>query len=210
MNTSSDDAMSDSDAISNMVVVSTMLGETKEFPVGSVKNTRTFVKEWLGVSDVWLYQHAIEYALKDATILTPGTAYFAIPRNPEFDTSLLSACWRGNTEYVGNWIERGADVNAVDPNNHYTPLHYAVSLGLLPMTQLIIDNHPDVNVMTDTGLTPVHIACLYGLDVILTILLDTGADMTIIEATRGTPLHIAIGRNKSKCADILRSYGAVE
>jgi ankyrin repeat protein len=72
-------------------------------------------------------------------------------------------------------IERGADVNARDPQTVATPLYHAASWGRLPVVQLLLEKGADVNAKNKAGTTPLKAALDNGFEEIVALLRTRGA-----------------------------------
>jgi len=108
-------------------------------------------------------------------------------------TPLLVACRDGHTEIVAELLDRGADVNAVEPTFLAVPLHKAVYNGHAEITKLLAARADvDLNFQGATnGYTPLHDAIWHGYDDCATVLLDAGARTDIQGHDGLTPLDLA-------------------
>lgn len=60
---------------------------------------------------------------------------------------------------VKELIDSGANINKVDKNG-CTPLHYALSLGHVPVIKLLLSYNADVNIQDYDHFLPIHCACI--------------------------------------------------
>lgn len=137
----------------------------------------------------------------------------------------------GNAAFFGHWkvcdflIKQGANVNAVVPQTHETPLHAAVSKAGRPyyyyVVKLLVENGVDVNAKTlagtETGAfmrdvrtkgeTALHRAAAYCDERIISFLLEHGADKTIKDVHGNSPLTWASEHLRPGSILALLSYG---
>ncbi len=79
----------------------------------------------------------------------------------ELTVALMESARVGVTEVARLWIEKGADVNAVDTHNN-TPLHWAARFGRSETAKLLIECGCDITALNDEMLTPSEVAELHG------------------------------------------------
>jgi hypothetical protein len=137
----------------------------------------------------------------------------------------------GNAAFFGHWkvcdflINQGANVNALVPQTHETPLHAAVSKAGRPyyyyVVKLLVEKGADVNARTTAcmetgafmrdvrtkGETPLHWAAAYSDERIIAFLLEHGADKTIKDAHGNSPLTWACEHLRPGSILALLSYG---
>lgn len=93
-------------------------------------------------------------------------------------TPLHVACFFGNNDMSCLLIDKGADVNAKNPNN-VTPLALSCRSSSMYKTVVkLINNDADINVKSFLG-TPLSIACENNFDAAVLTLIDSGADINI-------------------------------
>ena len=88
-------------------------------------------------------------------------------------------------------IESGANVDAVDDENGWTPLHLASMKGHVEVAELLIRKGAIVNDVSDWGGAPLHWASGGGYVEVATLLVDNGANVNAINSHGWTPLHKA-------------------
>jgi ankyrin repeat protein len=100
----------------------------------------------------------------------------------DYSIALVDSTALGDVSMVRQLLDKGADVNIVDPLGR-TPLMYAVASDLLPLEEvkLLIDRGADVNATDkhklsgDSGLAVLDIARLHGETSIVQLLVKSGA-----------------------------------
>jgi ankyrin repeat protein len=97
--------------------------------------------------------------------------------NAQLFIALLDASRHGDVDRVRTLLDIGADVNAQDILDGYTPLHYAIAAGSNAVIQLLIDRSADIehdqNVVYQT---PLGTAVLTGNANLVKTLLEAGAN----------------------------------
>ena len=79
-------------------------------------------------------------------------------RDKDGSTPLHCAVWKGHHAVVEFMLERGADVNAQNQNDHWgtTPLHAAAHANQAAIAEMLIARGADVNALDLAGKTPLH------------------------------------------------------
>ncbi len=79
-------------------------------------------------------------------------------RDKDGSTPLHCAVWKGHQAAVELILERGADVNAQNQNEHWgtTPLHAAAHANQAAIAEMLIAKGADVNARDLAGKTPLH------------------------------------------------------
>ena len=79
-------------------------------------------------------------------------------RDKDGSTPLHCAVWKGHQAAVELLLERGADVNAQNQNDHWgtTPLHAAAHANQAAIAGMLIERGADVNARDLAGKTPLH------------------------------------------------------
>lgn len=91
-----------------------------------------------------------------------------------------------------------------------TPLHLAVSVGNLRVTEVLLLKRVDVNVVDKLGRSPLHLAVDRDDASITQLLVDAGADVNLQDGKGRTPLHITackgavnFGRQGKDCLSLI-------
>lgn len=87
-------------------------------------------------------------------------------------------------------IDNKVDVNAMDFNKNWTPLHYAAHLGSLECSKLLINNGASVNSKDCFGQTPLFLAIEQQQKECIQLLIDNGADVKAKDKYNQTLLHL--------------------
>lgn len=79
-------------------------------------------------------------------------------RDKDGSTPLHCAVWKGHQAAVEFMVERGADVNVQNQNDHWgtTPLHAAAHANQAAIAEMLIERGADVNARDLKGKTPLH------------------------------------------------------
>jgi ankyrin repeat protein len=77
-------------------------------------------------------------------------------RDSDGSTPLHCATWKGQEQIVAALLEAGADVNAVNQNEHWgtTPLHAAAHANQAAIAKLLLDHGADTRAKDMEGRTP--------------------------------------------------------
>ncbi|XP_076764170.1 ankyrin repeat domain-containing protein 40 isoform X1 [Xylocopa sonorina] len=70
---------------------------------------------------------------------------------------LKKAVWSGHTDVIQELLNLGVDVNARNPIDGWTPLHWACKKGFLDIAALLLKNGADKNIRSDIGETPAFV-----------------------------------------------------
>ncbi len=116
---------------------------------------------------------------------------------------------QSKADVIRRLIVRGA-INVNNPDEHgWTPLHWAIYLGLTPIVELLLDLHADINALAPLIGSALHIAILYADDAMVSLLVRRGANIESKNALGQTPrvLALEIG-NLALAGTISESYKA--
>ena|SRR5947209_5625682 len=106
-------------------------------------------------------------------------------------SSFIGAVRSGNVAEVRQLLAQGADPNAPEGVNHWTPLMHAVHKNQLGSVAALLDGHADPNRAVNGG-TPLMMAAGYGYTPIVRLLLARGADPRIRDLDGETAVDWAI------------------
>ena len=99
----------------------------------------------------------------------------------------MMAALKGQLDVARRLIAQGAAVNKTG----WTPLHYAASSGHMPMLELLLEHHADLNAPSPNGTTPLMMAAGYGSPEAVQRLLKAGADAQLRNQKGMTALDFA-------------------
>jgi ankyrin repeat protein len=128
-------------------------------------------------------------------------------------TPLHWAVIAGRTNLVFWLIEKGADVNAVDPFG-MTPLHKSAVFNRVPCAEALVAHGANVSVFGRKygalRLEPIHLASEEGQTDMIKFLLSHGADVNAPTegANRITSLHFAAAKGRTAAVEALMASGA--
>lgn len=113
-----------------------------------------------------------------------GTALFEHPQtqldqaNAVGETPLMMAALRGQTEWAGRLLDRGARLNGIDNGERpgWTALHYAAAGPDAKTVALLLARGARVDARAPNGTTPLMMAAQYGPEDAANQLLQKGAD----------------------------------
>ncbi len=119
-----------------------------------------------------------------------------------------------NIKMLKKLIELEVDVNAVEWNNHQSPLHYASKRSNMEAMDLLIKAGADVNQVDKYGYTPLHLTVKYAYNLnnrykyAIEKLTAAGADINKSANNGATPLYSAAQNNFTECVKLLIEKGA--
>ncbi|MGZ4811077.1 MAG: ankyrin repeat domain-containing protein [Thermoanaerobaculia bacterium] len=110
-----------------------------------------------------------------ASLFVLLVAACGVTRRPE-GSPLVGAARTGDVAMVRQLLARGADPNAPDGVNDWTPLLHAIHKAQPATIAALLDGGADVNRASPSGETPLMMAAGYGYSGIVKMLLSRGAD----------------------------------
>lgn len=119
--------------------------------------------------------------------------------------SVHDAVRTGNVLELEAMVKRGGSLNELDPDNKFTPLHWACHSGALECLHWLLWHGADLTVTTPQGWTPAHISAIRGQDSCIQALATSGASFNCRDQRGNTPAHLATAHGNSyTLASILR------
>jgi ankyrin repeat protein len=124
-------------------------------------------------------------------------------------TALHIAAHRGYPEIVAAVASHpGVELNTRITEQLFAPLHFAVMVGCILTTQVLIAAGADVNVRTAGGITPLCFAVLQNRIDAIKALIEAGADVNMREDAGRAPLHHAVANDNKITLRMLIAAGA--
>ena len=119
-------------------------------------------------------------------------------RNNSSQSGLMLACQNKAFKTVQVFINKKADVNAMDASG-WTALHFASKSGCFESLKLILEQDADVNANTNKGQCSIHIAAEEGNLECLKILTDSNGDVDSKDKLGRTPSHCSAENGTLDC-----------
>ena len=110
-----------------------------------------------------------------------------------------------NFDIAVEFINRGADVNAVD-NENATPLMYAASGNAKKILNLLIEHNADINIQTKSGYTALILAAMHNHINIVKILIKNKADVSARDGYGRRCLYYADENWNAEMYEIFSKY----
>lgn len=107
-----------------------------------------------------------------------------------FETALMAAADKADTETVTLLLRKGADVHAVGPGQ-MTALHRAAAVGADEVTAALLSGGADPNRRAKGGDTPLIVAIRDGHGTCVSVLVDRGANPNLVNNARESPMLFA-------------------
>ncbi len=117
---------------------------------------------------------------------------------------LIAAVYRDDTDTVIDLINRGMDVNSVDPAGN-TLLHVAARNGNVRLLEILLKGKANPNARNRVGDSPLMLAAYNGKQPAIDFLLTAGAELN---HTGWTPLHYAVFAEQAEMVAYLLQKGA--
>lgn len=118
---------------------------------------------------------------------------------------LFKAIAEQSTQDIRKYLQKGADVNAIDKNGS-TPLQHTIVNNNFDLTKLLILYNADVN--NNNNWNSLLYATKLGFTEIAKLLIENGADVNKKDKENNTPLHIAVQNNSLELVKLLIEKGA--
>ncbi|CQD08614.1 ankyrin repeat domain protein [Wolbachia endosymbiont wPip_Mol of Culex molestus] len=123
-------------------------------------------------------------------------------------TLLTIAAENGHASVVEVLLKAEANVNAVDSNKWFTPLHVAAENGHASVVEVLLKAKANVNAVGIEGCTPLHVAAENGHASVVEVLLKAEANVNAVGIEGCTPLHFAAGNGHVDIVNLLLEKGA--
>ncbi|XP_066908001.1 serine/threonine-protein phosphatase 6 regulatory ankyrin repeat subunit B-like [Halyomorpha halys] len=107
-----------------------------------------------------------------------------------------------NIDVLKTLLDYGDNINRTGCNN-ITALHLAIERNNTKLTEFLLSNNADPNVMSEEGYTPLDVAFLKSSEEIINLLLDKGAKVEDNSFLRSKILFDAISKKVLKLAELL-------
>ena len=153
-----------------------------------------------GDHGLFLALKSSSWAVADALINAPKIDLEA--RNAKDESALMIAVLKGQLVLAEKLIDKGADVNKPG----WTPLHYAATLGHVPLINLLLDHDAYIDASSPNDSTPLMMAAMYGTPQAVKVLLESGADPTIKNASGLTALDFSYRAQSEDSAQIISAF----
>jgi ankyrin repeat protein len=112
---------------------------------------------------------------------------------PAVEQNLREAASRDDVATVRQILNSGTkfDINATNPDDEKTALHYAVERDNIEIVRMLLDAKADPNIKNEFGDTPLAFAAASGSEELIEALIEGGADLTIEDDVDFTPFERA-------------------
>ncbi|KAJ7256360.1 ankyrin repeat-containing domain protein [Mycena rebaudengoi] len=121
------------------------------------------------------------------------------------DIALAAAAERGHLEIVRLLVKKGGDINT---GQFMNPLLAACEGGYTEIFNFLLENHPDINVVSSQYGTALQAACKKGHIDFVRRLLDLGADVDLGNADGANPLQAASSYGHIEIVRLLLEHNA--
>ncbi|XP_046983104.1 60 kDa lysophospholipase-like [Schistocerca americana] len=129
------------------------------------------------------------------------------PSGGEKGKMLIAAAKEGSVSKLRAFLTEGADVEAMDENQH-NALVWAAARGHVEVARLLLEKGADVNARDGWRNTPLHHAAWNNKAAVVRLLAASSADCNARDSSGDTPLHDAARRGQADAATALLEAGA--
>jgi uncharacterized protein len=140
-----------------------------------------------------------EPSIEVATVLIQWPQTEVESRTAKDESPLMIASLKGLTDVCTALIARGADVNKTG----WTPLHYAATMGHVPVIALLLENYAYIDAESPNGSTPLMMAAHYGSVESVQQLLSAGADPLLKNEKGLTAIDFAYAAKREDVAKLI-------
>lgn len=123
-------------------------------------------------------------------------------RTAQDESPLMLASLQGLLDICEQLIAKGADVNKPG----WTPLHYAVTHGHLPVMRLLLEQSAYIDAASPNGTTPLMMAAKYGTSEAVQLLLEEGADARLKNDLGFTALDFSQQASRPDAIKLLKTF----
>lgn len=113
-----------------------------------------------------------------------------------------------NKELVALLLAKGAQANVKHKNSNDTPLHFAATLGVPDIVELLIASGAEVDAKGTDGVTPLYLAARYDRKEVAETLLAHGANIETPSIDGESILDVAASNGNSAMVELLLRHGA--
>lgn len=127
---------------------------------------------------------------------------------------MVAAARAGDTEKVKQFLAKGMDINASEPESGDTALLAAIDKGQWATAEYLLTQRPDLTREDNNGNSPLYLAVSLGDSAVAMVkrLLDAGAPVELGpkkgDNAGATPLHICCATGANACLEALLARGA--
>ena len=149
----------------------------------------------------------VTVAMDDYSSCTAGSLPASGMTQTELNAGLFLAARNNDLKGACEYLRRGANIHAPDPDNQNAPiLHKVASDGEVAMAKLLLDNGASVEERGNQYLMPLHEAAMREDTGVAALLIARGAD--IERQIMGSPLHWAAHVKNANGISLLIALGA--
>lgn len=169
----------------------------------------------------------------------PGTDLMLVTQLLDRGIPLNTGCWRrvtplhravqhGYSDFVNLFVERGADIHALDDNNTNALIHAAAGVlwnhngtyiaqhgrgttdNMLSIARLFLEKGADIDIQDVNGRTAMHHAVIAGGEAMVRLLLQFNPDLSLVDSGWRTPMEVAranatAGDEESEIFEVLQA-----
>lgn len=133
-----------------------------------------------------------------------------VDRDGASDTGMTALHWASNAghiDIVELLVGAGADLDRVEPDSRWTPLHFACAKPEHEtVARVLIDAGADVNALDNVQWSALHLACDRGYLDTVRALLEAGADVHAQSANGVTPREFALEQGHRDVLHCIESF----
>lgn len=148
------------------------------------------------------------------TAAAPAPVVQVVQYSPDsLQVQFERAVWNNDVVTQKQLLGLGIDVDAINKEDGYAAIHWAVERKLTQTVAFLLDNSADINLFTKNAIgndrTPLHIAAELGHSDIVEMLLNRGADLHLKTVYEESPLHgVRLFVKNREVVELLIAHGA--